>query len=193
MIKVLLLLSILVLLVFQKKCFYGLKKYRLNFQKTVLLNNDNIKIINEKRKVLNILNTRINVLVDKLKRSKYKNQINVKRFVDHWNGNINEIESTFKQNMIFGYNVNKGSSIHVCLIDPVTNDIIHDYNSIMFILLHEIAHMMTKHYEHDDEFWENFSFLIEFSQNIGIYNYINYNETPIRYCGGYLNHTPYIK
>lgn len=180
---------ILILVSFQYNCKYGLKRYKDNFENTVLLNNDSLK--NEKLKAIDVLKSKTDNLIDLLKKSNYKDKIAVKRLINKWNGNINEIEATFKKNQILGYNINKGESIHVCLVNPKDNTIISDYNTMFFVILHELAHIMTKTYNHDEEFWNNFSFLIEFCHDNGLYDYIDYHENPINFCGGVINSTPY--
>ena len=57
----------------------------------------------------------------------------------------------------------------------------------MYVLLHELAHVMAENYAHDDEFWRCFRFLIEFATKIGIYKKMNYKKNPQEFCNAYLN------
>lgn len=84
-----------------------------------------------------------------------------------------------------GYTINKGQSIGLCLRD---ND-----NALFFIVLHELAHVITKEYGHTKEFWKNFEELIKKSIDLGIYNYKDYNSNPINYCDYEIKYTPYKK
>ena len=189
--KILIIVVLLLLILFQKNCYYGLIKFKNSANKLFYLNNT--EQMESKTRSLDIMKERVDILVDKLKQSPYKNKITVKRLINKWNGNLNEIEATFKRNQILGYNINKGESIHVCLQDPNSNELIKDYNTMFFIVLHELAHIMTFNYKHNAEFWDNFAFLIRFSNQLGLYEYVNYNKTPVNFCGGVVDSTPYKK
>ena len=84
-----------------------------------------------------------------------------------------------------GYTINKGEKIGLCIED--------DENTLFFVVLHELAHIITKSYGHPPEFWNNFQFLIKQSIKVNIYNYKNYNEKSINYCNKDIIYTPYKK
>ena len=54
---------------------------------------------------------------------------------------------------------------------------------MMFVAIHELAHTMTKSIGHTEEFWDNFRTLLKNARKLGIYERVNYNETPKSYCG----------
>jgi hypothetical protein len=60
-----------------------------------------------------------------------------------------------------GYNVNKGHEIFLCLKG--------DLNSVMHVLLHELAHMTVTEYDHSSKFWENLRELKRVAIDMGIY------------------------
>jgi hypothetical protein len=60
-----------------------------------------------------------------------------------------------------GYNVNKGHEIFLCLKG--------DLNSVMHVLLHELAHMTVSEYDHSSKFWENLGELKRVATGMGIY------------------------
>ena len=70
------------------------------------------------------------------------------------------------------YNVNKGYEIHICLDGK-------RINGAMYVLLHELAHITVKEFDHSEEFWTNFRKLREYASEIGIYT----PEKEIEYCG----------
>ena len=86
-----------------------------------------------------------------------------------------------------GYNVNKGETIGLCMY---RNGKFMDINTIMFVLLHELAHSMTVAYSHDKEFWDNFSFLLNEAMKIGIYTYEDFKAEPKTHCNMKIGHTP---
>jgi len=74
-----------------------------------------------------------------------------------------------------GYNVNKGYEIYLCL-DGGPESI----NSVMNVLIHELAHVTVKEYDHSPAFWQSFKDLKELCKFLGIYTPIE--GTP-EYCG----------
>tara|TARA_B100000686_G_scaffold354339_1_gene464036 strand:+ start:4254 stop:4820 length:567 start_codon:yes stop_codon:yes gene_type:complete len=87
------------------------------------------------------------------------------------------------------YSVNKGEKISLC-IRKLDNTFIEN-NTILFVVIHELAHVMTEEVGHTDLFWSNMKYLLEEAEKIGIYQPINYKERPVQYCGMEINTTPY--
>ena len=63
-----------------------------------------------------------------------------------------------------------------------TNELV-ELNTMMFVALHELAHTMSKSIGHTKEFWDNFRILLRNAIKLNIYKRVNYNETPVKYCG----------
>ena len=61
---------------------------------------------------------------------------------------------------------------------------------MMFVVLHEFAHLATESIGHSQEFWDNFKWILEESINIGIYIKTDYNKKAVEYCGMKINTTP---
>ena len=79
------------------------------------------------------------------------------------------------------YTINKGDVIVICLR---TNDKkLVDFNTLMYVAIHELAHIYSSSYHHNDEFWSNMKFLIDESIELGIYDATDYYKNPVRYCG----------
>ena len=87
------------------------------------------------------------------------------------------------------YNINKGEEIAICIRDK-NNKLLDDMNSCMFIIIHELAHIMTVTEQHTPEFWNNMKYLLEQAREIGIYTPQNYKNNPVIYCGQEINSTP---
>ena len=90
------------------------------------------------------------------------------------------------------YSENKGQRVVVCLRDktkPPQYPII-DKNTIMFVVLHEMAHLMTETIGHTQEFWNNFKRILGDAVQIGIYHPVNYAQSPTPYCGMTISDTP---
>jgi hypothetical protein len=82
------------------------------------------------------------------------------------------------------YSVNKGEAVHMCLRQRgSSNEELVDVNVLMFVALHEMGHMITKTIGHDAQFWNNFGWLLERAEELGIYKPTNFRSQPVNYCG----------
>lgn len=90
------------------------------------------------------------------------------------------------------YSENKGQRIVVCLRDktkPPQYPLI-EINTIMFVMLHEMAHLMTESIGHTPEFWGNFKRILHDAVKVGIYTPVNYSRQPTAYCGMLITDSP---
>jgi predicted metal-dependent hydrolase len=85
------------------------------------------------------------------------------------------------------YSINKGEQIVLCLR---TNNKLMDLNTMMFVVLHELAHICTESIGHTEEFWNNFKWILEESINIGIYKKQNFKLNNVEYCGMTITDSP---
>lgn len=81
------------------------------------------------------------------------------------------------------YSVDKGETIVFCLRSRDGKDTLVDLNTMMFVSIHELAHIGTKEYGHTDAFWANMKWLIEVAIDIGIYKKQDFERAPVKYCG----------
>tara|TARA_B100001057_G_C22609447_1_gene855956 strand:+ start:296 stop:934 length:639 start_codon:yes stop_codon:yes gene_type:complete len=90
------------------------------------------------------------------------------------------------------YSINKGEKIVFCIRHKHTEikGELVDINTIMFVAIHELAHLMTKSIGHTPEFWDNMRFLLKHGIDLGVYKYVNYNEHKEKYCGILITSTP---
>lgn len=77
------------------------------------------------------------------------------------------------------YTENK-AVITICLKNPETDEY-YDMNTIMYVALHELAHIVSKSHGHTDEFKNNFTDLLRKGAKLGIYN--PRKAIPETYCG----------
>ena len=88
------------------------------------------------------------------------------------------------------YSVNKGEQLALCLRNVPDNTFI-DNNTIYFVAIHELAHIMTDEIGHTPKFWSNMKYLLHKAHGIGVYNPVDYKKKPVDYCGQEINSTPY--
>lgn len=105
------------------------------------------------------------------------------------NYNPNTLSETLLGSKYTSYSVNKGEKISICI--RKNNEEFIDDNTILFVVIHELAHVMTHEVGHTPLFWDNMKYLLEVGEKIGIYIPINYSITPVKYCGMEINTTPY--
>jgi hypothetical protein len=67
---------------------------------------------------------------------------------------------------------------------------IHDFNTIMFVVLHEIAHVARGGVSHDRRFWANFGQILLAANSCNVIRLIDYSKYPTRYCGVHVNYNP---
>jgi hypothetical protein len=90
------------------------------------------------------------------------------------------------------YSLNKGEEIVFCIRSKSISSYIqknnmHEFNLVMYVLLHEISHIACPEYDHTPLFKSIFKFICEEAIELGIYKYINFIDKPREYCGMYIN------
>jgi len=130
---------------------------------------------------------------------------NIEKLVLHLNNSISEhkeekeyinnlVKRTKKINIMetpndeknTSYTINKGEKIVICLRSKFLNEI-HDINTIMYVVIHELAHVACPEYGHTPLFKKIFIFLLKESHKINIYIPIDYRKKPQEYCGMTIN------
>lgn len=90
------------------------------------------------------------------------------------------------------YTVDK-QNMHICLRTRNAEEKVYDMNTLMYVVLHESAHLANYSPDgsaiigHGSEFKMVFKFLVEQSIKLGLYNYIDYANIPQSYCGIVIN------
>ena len=101
----------------------------------------------------------------------------------------NNITESSPGNKYTSYSINKGEKIVFCLRSKETDKLV-DINTMMFVAIHELAHLMTKSIGHTTEFWDNMRFLLKEGIKIKVYEKQDFNSVPVEYCGTQITDTP---
>lgn len=112
-----------------------------------------------------------------------------KRLVDGFNPT--KINETLPTSELTAYSENKGEKLAFCLNTTKNGDKLIDIETLTFVALHELSHIMTKSVGHKQEFWQNFKFLLENAKDAGVYYPVDYKKEPRQYCGMKINDNPY--
>ena len=103
--------------------------------------------------------------------------------------NSDYITENIPGSMYVAYSVNKGEELSICIREKDTEKFI-DNNTIIFVAIHELSHIMTDELGHTELFWDNMKYLLEKGSLVGIYKKIDYNKYPVMYCGMEIDSTP---
>lgn len=117
--------------------------------------------------------------------AKYPDDENVIRLYGNYNPNA--ISEGAVDSGYTSYSVNKGEKIILCIRQKDSSFV--DKNTIMYVAVHELGHLMTKEIGHPETFWKNFRFLLDEAIKIYIYTPDNYAKEPKDYCGIKISNT----
>ena len=118
----------------------------------------------------------------------YPDRTNCKRLVENFNPQtVKEILPTSEYT---AYSENKGEKLAFCTTTTKKGDTLIDPNTLMYVAIHELGHLMTKSIGHTQEFWQNFKFLLQNAVKIKIYNPVNYKKKNKAYCGMKITDNP---
>ena len=121
--------------------------------------------------------------------ARHPKDVRTKRLLD----NLAEIkmeESPFEEDTS-SYTVNKGELIALCIRNKEDKDF-HDWNTLLFVLIHELAHVASITTGHNQEFVRNFKWLLERANEAGLYQPVDYSQNPITYCGVRVTNNPML-
>lgn len=93
------------------------------------------------------------------------------------------------------YSINKGEKLVFCVRQRDESNQLVDLNTMTFVAIHELSHLMTSSIGHTKEFWKNMEFLLDavIDSGLSIYTYIPYHKQPQEYCGTTITDTPLKK
>jgi hypothetical protein len=98
------------------------------------------------------------------------------------------IKETPETSSYTSYSVNKGEELFLCIRSKKTNEI-HDVNDLLYVAIHEIAHIGCPEIGHTNLFFKINLYLLKKAVEFNLYKKDNYNEKPREYCGINLNNT----
>tara|TARA_B100001250_G_scaffold136166_1_gene116571 strand:- start:915 stop:1520 length:606 start_codon:yes stop_codon:yes gene_type:complete len=131
---------------------------------------------------------RLHKLVSKMSEKYGKSHSGVSLLKQRFKGH--EIRESLPKANQTSYSLNKGEKIVLCIRARNRTQTLTDINTITFVALHEMAHIMTVSIGHKKEFWENFRFILAHAIKWKIYTPVNYSASPKPYCGIKITDTP---
>jgi len=133
------------------------------------------------------------VLYAKEYKPKEKNETrrtDIDRLVKNWRPD--NISESSPNNKFTSYSINKGEKIVFCIRSKDSSKKLVPINTMMFVAIHELGHLMTESIGHTPEFWDNMKYLLERALEMPdpVYTKQNFSSNPVSYCGTEITSTP---
>jgi hypothetical protein len=91
------------------------------------------------------------------------------------------------------YTEDKGKKLAFCLTKERSSGGFVDHNTLLFVALHELAHIMTEERGHTDNFWRHFADILKVAKQHQLLVPVDYAKQPTQYCGMTLYENPLFK
>ena len=126
----------------------------------------------EASNILGTINIKMRELIDAVKdpqrQTNYteQNRTDIERLDRNYrSGNFSESNPG---NSYTSYSINKGEKIVFCIRTKDGTNRLEPLNTLLFVAIHEMAHLMTQSIGHGEDFWENMRFLLREAIDLGI-------------------------
>jgi len=185
-------LFLFVVLLFCLRIYYESDAYNL---KCIIASKDGNRYCVREREKLELAANLLASVTEKCKnmvqymKEKHPDDERTKRLVDGFNPK--RVNETLPTSELTAYSENKGEKLAFCLNTKKDGDKLIDINTLTFVALHELSHIMTESIGHKQEFWQNFKYLLQNAKDAGIYEPIDYKKNPTEYCSMNINDNPY--
>jgi len=122
-----------------------------------------------------------------LSTSKHRDDVRARRILTRWDGTLSETDWHNRHEA--AYSLDKGR-IFICVRDDSGR--VQDFNTAVFVLLHELAHVCTTDTGHTPAFWRNMTWLLKLAvEETKLYRYQRFETAPSTYCGHPIANSPY--
>ena len=125
--------------------------------------------------------------------AKFPQNPDVQRLAQKYNPNV--LVETLPTSEFTAFSEDKGRKVALCINrddkSDAGNDRIAKFNTVMFVAIHELAHIMTVAEGHPSVFWKNFRFLLAQAHQMNIMHMVDYKNNPEPYCGMTLSDNPF--
>ena len=153
----------------------------------------NVRDMADKQEAADLL-ARVRLLMKKLYlhlESSFPDKPQVQRLVQNFRPDPERLLESTPDEEHTSFSVNKGQKVHLCLRQRAGgNESLVDENVMIFVAIHEMAHMITQSIGHEPEFWNNFGWLLREAERTGVYKYQDFKSQPVTYCGVQITDQP---
>lgn len=152
-----------------------------------------VRDLPDKQEAANLLASvrlKINKLYEYTK-EKFPNKPQIRQWISNFVPDASKFVEATPDAEHTSYSVNKGEKIHLCLRQRQgKNEQLVDENIMVFVALHEMAHVITPSLGHGPDFWNNFAWLLKQAESLDIYRYQDFKAQPVAYCGLTITDSP---
>lgn len=186
------LIILLIILIIGISIFYWYNFRSMTFLKSPLDNNYYmVRDLSDKDTAIIMLSTiklniiKLNEYLVMNKDDRYKEY---KTYIEQLNDRIQSvtIAESRETSSSTSYSVNKGEELVFCLRSKKEWNKFHNFNTIMYVALHEISHIACPEYGHGPLFKKIFAFITQVAIELNIYVHVDFNKSPVEYCGIYI-------
>uniref|UniRef100_A0A6C0CT08 WLM domain-containing protein n=1 Tax=viral metagenome TaxID=1070528 RepID=A0A6C0CT08_9ZZZZ len=156
-------------------------KYR---NKAVELYNDDEEGIQIMKDLIDDMNR----LVDYCVENEYPSAHESRRLSQNWS-TVPLRQTSYKDHV--AYVTNKNENFKLCFVNP--DGEYENTNTMRFVVIHELSHMMSESFGHNDEFSDNFLKLLRVAIQLKIYDVEDFKHKPKRYCDYLISSSPCSK
>jgi hypothetical protein len=116
----------------------------------------------------------------------------VKQLVKNFTCTSDQFSESTPEAVHTSYTVDK-EKVYMCLRQRNAKEELVSENTLIFVALHEMAHMGTSTIGHTPDFWNNFAWLLTQAESLGVYEYTDFAAHPVEYCGVHITDSPTYK
>lgn len=169
------------------KQFLGLSKYHMTQVKSNIDGQTyKVRDMADKQEAADLM-AKTRLKMKKLKlyvEDKFPDKPQVKQLAKNFDADAHRLGESTPDDEFTSFSVNKGESVQFCLRQREGHDeSLVNENIIMFVAIHEMGHIITPTVGHGPDFWNNFAWLLEQAETIGVYSPQNFAMHPVAYCG----------
>lgn len=147
-----------------------------------------VKNIDGKQEVadlLAMLELRLHVFVKKAS-AMVPDDVRLINIRHRWSGTIYEVENGKEAAYSLGKN-----ALHLCVREK-NGSLTTNINALMFVLLHELAHIATDDIGHTPTFWKNMTWVLHLAHKTEIYDADDHSPNTTTVCGQALGESPLV-
>jgi hypothetical protein len=145
-----------------------------------------VRDLPDKQKAADMM-AKVRLKMNKLKlhlESKFPDKPQVKQLTRNFEAESHRFTEATPDAEFTSYSVNKGESVFFCLRQREgADESLVAEDIITFVAIHEMGHMITRTIGHGPDFWNNFAWLLQQAEAIGIYHHRDFRAHPVSYCG----------
>ena len=169
------------------KKLFGLGQFPLVYVKSTVDNKEYlVREMPDKQEAANLM-AKVRLRLKNLKmhlESKFPDKPQVKQLIQNFEADPSRFYESTPDAELTSYSVNKGESVYLCLRQRENgNESLVPEDVMMFVAIHEMAHMITKTIGHGPDFWNNFGWILKEAESANLYKSQDFKAHPVKYCG----------